>query len=72
MIIYKVYYWDDEKEGRELIGVLYERRGDLRGLTHLESGLKWATMVFGGLVNDRKVLVVEPKELKEGREHWLL
>ena len=71
MIIYKVFYWDGENEERELIGVLYERRGDSRGETHLESGLRWATVVFGGLVKDRQVLVIEPKELKQGREYWL-
>lgn len=71
MIIYKIYHKDYEHKKCELIGVLHERRRDLRGISHLESGFKFAKLAFGNLVNDKQVIIVVPKELKQGKEHLL-
>jgi len=41
MIVYKVFSKDYEHEKLTLLGMLAERRGDLRGKTRLEAGLTW-------------------------------
>jgi hypothetical protein len=46
------------------MGILVDRRKDLRGKTPLESGLRWAKLAFGHLVKDKKDIFVFPKELK--------
>jgi len=53
----------DLKKG-ELLGVLTERRNDLRGKTRLESATRWAKMMFGQLVRDKHTIFVVPDELK--------
>jgi hypothetical protein len=63
MIVYKVFCKDDELKRDDLIGVLAERRKDLRGKTRFESGLSWAKFFFTGLVKDRKGIFVIPNEL---------
>jgi hypothetical protein len=47
-----------------LIGALIERRKDLRGMKQFESGLKWAKLTFGHMVQDKKAIFVVPSELK--------
>jgi len=42
MIVYKVFCKDGDLKKGDLIGVLAERRRDLRGETQFESGLRWA------------------------------
>jgi hypothetical protein len=48
MILYEVFYRDYELERSELLGVLCERRKDLRGMTQFESGARWVRLTFGG------------------------
>ena len=62
MIVYKVFCKDDELKKEELIGVLAERRKDLRGKTHFESGLRWARSLFTDLIKDRQAIFVVPNE----------
>jgi hypothetical protein len=64
MIVYKVFCKGDELEKDDLIGVLAERRKDLRGKTQVESGLKWARQFFTGLVKDKQAIFVVPHEFK--------
>ncbi len=45
------------------MGILVERRKDLRGKSPLESGLKWAKSMFGQEVNKHAIFVL-PHELK--------
>ncbi len=66
MIIYKVFSKDYEHEKVTLLGMLAERRGDLRGKTRLESGLTWARLTFGDLAKDKESIFVVPKELEAG------
>jgi len=62
MIIYKVFCKDNELKKDDLIGVLAERRKDLRGKTHFESGLRWARSFFTDLIKDRHAIFVVPNE----------
>ena len=64
MIIYKVYYKNYELKKGEFLGMLIERRKDLRGLTRVESGLRWAKLAFGRMVNEEKKLLIIPVEFK--------
>lgn len=64
MKVYKVYYKDFELKRGELVGMLVERRNDLRGMSPIESGLKWARLTFNHLVKEGKTLFVIPDELK--------
>jgi len=64
MIIYKVFWMDYDLKKGELLGVLTERRNDLRRKTRLESATRWAKMVFGQLVRDKHAIFVAPDELK--------
>ena len=63
MVVYKVFYKNYELEKGDLIGVLTERRNDLRGMTLVESGLRWARLIFGGMVIDRQAVFVVPDKL---------
>ena len=60
MVTYKVFSKDYELKRGNLIGVLVERRKDLRGSTQIESGLKWAKLTFGPLVRDRQAIFIVP------------
>jgi hypothetical protein len=64
MIMYKVFYKGEEFQQNDLIGVLAERRKDLRGKTQFEAGLKWAKFFFTGLIKDRQAIFVEPNEFE--------
>jgi hypothetical protein len=64
MIVYKVFRKDDGLKKDDLIGVLAERRKDLRGKTEFESGMRWARFFFTGLVRDKQAIFVVPKELE--------
>ena len=66
MIVYKVFSKDYEHEKVTLLGMLVERRRDLRGKTRLEAGLAWARLTFGGLAKDKESIFIVPKELKAG------
>lgn len=67
MIVYKVFCKDGDLKTDDLIGVLAERRKDLRGETQFESGLKWAKSFFTDLIKDRQAIFVIPNDL-EARE----
>lgn len=73
MVAYKVFYKNYELKKGELIGMLIERRKDLRGVKQVESGLRWAKMTFGRVVKDKKEIFVIPYELNLGSEtQWLV
>ena len=64
MVVYKVFCKNFELKTGEFVGMLIERRKDLRGKTQLESGMRWAKVAFGRMVKDEKTLFVVPHELK--------
>jgi hypothetical protein len=64
MVVYKVFCKNYELKKGELMGALIERRKDLRGMKQFESGLKWAKLTFGHMVQDKKAIFVVPSELK--------
>jgi len=64
MVVYRVFYKNYELKKGELMGALIERRKDLRGMKQFESGLKWAKLTFGHMVQDKKAIFVVPSELK--------
>jgi hypothetical protein len=68
MIVYKVFYRNCELKKGDLIGMLIERRKDLRGVKNVESGLRWAKLTFGRMINDKKEIFVVPHELELGSE----
>src|SRR5512139_2721424 len=72
MIIYVVFCKDYEHKKGELMGMLVERRKDMRGETQWESGGKWARQAFGHLVKDKKDIFVYPKEMDIKDEKGLL
>jgi len=63
MIIYKVFCKNYELKKGELIGALAERRKGLRRKTRVESGLKWARLVFGQTGRDKQAIFVIPYEV---------
>jgi len=72
MIVYQVFCKDYEHRKGELMGMLVERRKDMRGQTQWESGTKWARQAFGHLVKDKKDIFVHPKEMKIDDDKGLL
>jgi hypothetical protein len=73
MLVYKVFYKNYGLKKAELLGVLIERRKNLRGNSQVESGLRWAKLTFGRLVKDKKAIFIVPNELKvENDTKWLV
>jgi hypothetical protein len=73
MIVYKVFYKNYELKKGELMGMLIERKKDLRGMKQVESGLRWAKLTFGHMVKDKQSIFVVPNELKlESDAKWLM
>ncbi len=66
MVVYKVFYKNFKLKKGEFVGMLIERRKDMRGETQLESAMKWAKLAFGCMLKDEKTIFVVPKELKLG------
>jgi hypothetical protein len=66
MVVYKVFRKNFEVKKGEFVGLLIERRKDMRGETQIESAMKWAKLAFGCMVKDEKAIFVVPKELKLG------
>jgi len=64
MIIYKVFSKNYELKKGELMGMLIERRKDLRGITQVQSGMRWANVTFGRMMKDKKSMFIVPSELK--------
>ena len=69
MTVYKVFYKDCYRKKIVLLGTLIERRKDLRGMSQLESGLKWAKFAFGDQIKDIKRIIVVPKEVKQAGDN---
>jgi len=65
---YKVLYKNHKLKKGELMGVLVERRKDLRGKSRLESGLKWAKSMFGQTVKNEHAIFVVPDELNAEKD----
>jgi uncharacterized protein YqgQ len=72
MIVYVVFCKDYEHRKGELMGMLVERRKDMRGQTQWDSGVKWARLAFGHLVKDKKDIFVFPKEMEISDDKGLL
>ena len=66
MVVYKVFYKNFELRKGEFVGILIERRKDMRGKTQIESAMRWAKLAFGRMVQNEKTIFVVPKELKLG------
>jgi general secretion pathway protein A len=66
VIVYKVYSKDYILKKGRLLGVLSERRNDLRGESYFESGLRWARLTFGRFLQNKQSLFVVPQTLEEG------
>jgi hypothetical protein len=64
MLVYKVFYKNFELKKGEFMGMLIERRKDLRGKSQIESAMRWARLAFGRMVKDEKTIFVVPNELK--------
>ncbi len=64
MVVYKVFYKNFELKKGEFMGMLIERRKDLRGKSQIESAMRWARLAFGRMVKDDKTIFVVPNELK--------
>jgi hypothetical protein len=60
MTDYKVFCKNYGLKRGDLIGILKERRKDLRGKGVLEAGLKWAIGVFGYMVKDKHAIFIAP------------
>ena len=65
---YKVLYKNHKLKKGELMGVLVERRKDLRGKSRLESGLNWAKSMFGQTVKNEHAIFVVPDELNSKKD----
>jgi len=73
MITYKVFQKNYDLKKGELVGMLIERRKDLRGMKQVESGLRWAKLTFGSMMLDKKAIFVIPNELKlKSDTEWLM
>jgi hypothetical protein len=72
MTAYKVFYKDCYRRKMVLLGTLIERRRDLRGMSQLEAGLKWAKFAFGNQVKDIKRIIVVPKEVTQPGDNGII
>jgi len=73
MVVYKVFYKNFELKKGEFVGMLIERRKDMRGKTRMESAMRWAKVAFGRMVEDEKTIFVVPNELKLGiQSKWII
>jgi general secretion pathway protein A len=66
MIVYQVFSKDYEHEKVTLLGMLAERRRNLRGIPRLEAGLTWARLTFSGEAKNKESIFIVPKELEAG------
>ncbi len=64
MIIYKVFCKNADLKTNDLIGVLAERRRNLRGETPFEAGSRWAKSFFSDMIEDRQAIFVVPNEFE--------
>ena len=68
MIIYKVFLKNYGLRKGDLLGILTERRKDLRGSSPAESGLRWAKSVYSNMVKNKSDIFVVTKEVNEELE----
>jgi len=68
MIIYKVFLKNYGLRKGDLLGILTERRKDLRGSSPAESGLRWAKSVYSNVVKNKSDIFVVTKEVNEELE----
>lgn len=47
MVVYKIFYKNFDLKKGEFVGMLIERRKDMRGKTQIESEMRWAKLAFG-------------------------
>ena len=66
MVVYKVFCKNFKLKKGEFVGMLIERRKDMRGKTQIESAMRWAKLAFGRMVKDKKTILVVPNELHLG------
>ncbi len=71
MVVYRVFYKDYQRKACKFVGELRERRKDLRGMTHSQTGLKWARIQFGESVRDSQALLVVTRKLSPEEERFL-
>ena len=62
MVVYKVFCKNYELKKAEPMGMLIERREDLRGMNQVESGFRWAKLAFGHSVENKQTIFVVPDE----------
>jgi hypothetical protein len=67
-VVYKVFYKNYDLKKGELMGVLIERRKNLRGRSLIESGLRWAKLTFGNSVKNKQMIFVVPEEMDLGTD----
>ena len=73
MIVYKVFCKNFELQKGNLVGMLIERRKNLRGMKQVEPGLRWAKSTFGRNVKDEKSIFVVPSDVNLGNDSkWLM
>ena len=73
MVVYKVFCKNFELKKGEFLGMLIERRKDMRGKNQFESATRWARLVFGHRVQDGNRIFVVPNELKLGfNTRWII
>jgi len=65
MTVYKVYYKDYTHRISIPLGRLTERRKDLRGMTPLETGMRWAMISYGEKVVDKNKIFVVPEKNRQ-------
>jgi hypothetical protein len=68
MVVYKVFCKNYELKKAEPMGMLIERRKDLRGMNQVESGLRWAKSAFGHSVENKQTIFVVPDEWDLGTD----
>jgi len=71
-VIYKVFCKNYDLKKGELVGVLTERRKNLRGSSRLESASRWAKLMFGDMVKDKHAIFIVPDELKFKKDTEML
>jgi len=64
MMVYKVYYKDYAHRIGIPLGRMTEGRKDLRGMTPLETGMRWALVSYGKKVVDKKKIFVVPEKTR--------
>jgi hypothetical protein len=65
MVVYKVFKKNYKLKKGEFMGMLIERRRRPRGLTQIESGLRWARLTFGRTVEDKNTVFGVPDEVNQ-------